>query len=105
MTSDERLAVQRVVVEQLQRDAQEHPTLLIDTLLSGDGWHLVHGVLMHQETAARVRADTLRSLLQSLMKEHMPQPAAPPPPPMPPPSPPLYPYPGQPAPSVPRPEE
>jgi len=103
MTPDERLAMQTIVVEQLQRDAQEHPTLLIETLLSGDGWRLVHRTLESQEAYARGRADTLRHLLQTLIAERMPQAQAQAPP-MTAPSAPLYPYPGQPAPSVPRPE-
>jgi hypothetical protein len=80
MTAEERLAIQTVVVEQLQRDAQEHPTLLVDTLLDGDGWGLIHRVLSQQEAYARGRADTLRRLLQTLLTERMPPPSAGPPP-------------------------
>jgi hypothetical protein len=79
MTREELLAIQTVVVEQLQRDAQEHPTLLVDTLLDGDGWGLIHRALsqqeafaLQQEAFARGRADTLRRLLQTLLTERMP---------------------------------
>jgi len=87
MTTDEKLAVQTVVVEFLQSAAQDQKTLLLDVLLSGDGHSLVHHVLSTQAAYAQRRADTLNHLLRSLQAEHPIAPAAPPPmpgqPPMP----------------------
>jgi hypothetical protein len=63
MTPEEKVAVQQLVVEQLQADAERHPTLLLDTLLSGDGAALVVSILAQQEAQARHRATILGRLL------------------------------------------
>jgi hypothetical protein len=69
MTTEERLAIQTVLVEQLQAEAREHPTLLVDALLAGDGWALVYRVMSQQEAHARQRAETLRHLLGAMAAE------------------------------------
>jgi len=74
--------MQGEVVRALQAASQDAPTLLIDTLLSGDGYQLVHHVLSQQEAAARQRADGLAELLRLLVAAATPvEPPAPPPPP------------------------
>lgn len=85
MSPDEKLAVQTVVMEFLQGNAQERPTLLCDVLLSGDGMALVHQVLSSQAAYAQRRADTLNHLLRAIVAEHPPvAPQAPAEPPLPP---------------------
>jgi len=63
MTQDEKVAIQTLIVERLQADAERHPTLLIDTLLSGDGVALVHSIVAQEEALARNRAAILGRLL------------------------------------------
>jgi len=86
MSPEERVAIQTVVVETLQAESQRVPTLLIDTLLSGDGYQLVHQILAQQAAAARQRADTLGELLRRMTAAATPAepPAAEPPSPPPP---------------------
>jgi len=73
MSPDEKLAVQTVVVEYLQSaTTEERKTLLLDVLLSGDGYSLVHHVLSQQAAYAQRRADTLNHLLRALQAEHPP---------------------------------
>lgn len=69
MSPEERMALQGVVVEYLQSRAQEQPTLLVDTLLSGDGYSLLYQVLSKLSLEARQRAGALGHLLQLLMTE------------------------------------
>jgi len=63
MSPEEKIAIQQLVVEQLQADAERHPTLLLDTLLSGDGVSLVVSIIAQQEALARGRAAILGRLL------------------------------------------
>jgi len=81
MSPDEKLAAQTVVMEYLQATAAEHPTLLLDVLLSGDGQTLVHHVLSHQAAYAQRRAETLAYLIQQIQAERAAPPAAEPGPP------------------------
>jgi hypothetical protein len=69
MTTDEKLAVQTVVVEFLQTAAQDQKTLLLDVLLGGTGHPFVHHVLSTQAAYAQRRADTLNYLLRELAKD------------------------------------
>lgn len=82
MSPDEKLAIQTTIVQFLERASKDHPTLLVDTLLSGDGWNLVHAVLAREEAYARGRAQTMHALLGAILQDRTP-PAAPPPPPSP----------------------
>jgi hypothetical protein len=91
LTPDDKATVQQIVVKFLERESENHPTLLLDTLLSGDGWQLVHTVLSQQEAYSRQMADTLRRLLNGMLPDRMPPQQAPP-----------GPYPMPPAPGVPR---
>jgi len=97
MNPDERLAVQRVVMDWLQQDATENPTRLIDILLSGDGWQFVHHVVSTRAAYARGNAEAMDHLLRVLNTERLPPPA--PAQPTPPPAPPTY---MPPTPGVPR---
>jgi hypothetical protein len=72
MSPDEKLAVQTVVMEYLQASTADHPTLLFDVLLSGDGHTLVHHVLSTQAAYAQRRADTLNHLLRAITIERPP---------------------------------
>jgi hypothetical protein len=63
MTVEEKVAIQNLVLQHLQGDAERHPTLLLDALLSGDGIALVHSIVAQEETQARQRAQILTRLL------------------------------------------
>lgn len=77
MSPDERLAVQRVVMDWLQADAAENPTRLIDVLLSGDGCNLVHHVLSTRAQQARETSRAMDYLLQAMVTDGKPVPAPP----------------------------
>jgi hypothetical protein len=66
---NEKLAVQTVLMEELNRRMAEEPTLLIDTLMAGQGGTFVLQTLTQQAGAARRRADTLSHLINGLMGE------------------------------------
>ena len=63
MTVEEKVAIQTLVVQRLQGDAERHPTLLLDALLSGYGIALVHSIVAQEEAQARQRAAILARLL------------------------------------------
>jgi hypothetical protein len=86
MSPEERVAIQTVVMHVLGAEKERVPTLLIDTLLNGDGYQLVHQILAQQAAAARQQADTLSELLRRMTASATPaepppaEPAAPAPP-------------------------
>ena len=86
MTSEEKVLIQAEVVQFLQSTAEEQKTLLLDVLLSGDGYSLVYQVLSTQAAYAQQRADALNYLLRAMSAEHplqAPQAPAEPPQPVP----------------------
>jgi hypothetical protein len=72
LTPDDKGTIQTIVVKFLERESENHPTLLLDTLLSGDGWALVHTILQQQEAYSRQMADTLRRLLTGVLNDRIP---------------------------------
>jgi len=72
MTVDDKLAVQAELVAALTANQQQHPTLLLDTLLAGDGVNLVQRILASLEITARQRAERLGGLLRLVRAELQP---------------------------------
>ena len=69
MNKDEKLAVQKILIETFQALEREQPTLLLDTLMNGTGASLVAHALGSQEAYSRKRADTLKYLLKVVQQE------------------------------------
>jgi len=79
MTPEQKLQVQALIVQHLQAAAEEHPTMLVDVLLSGDGFNFLNRFLQTEEFAARQRAQALNSLLQAVRQLAPPNTYQPPP--------------------------
>src|SRR5262245_31063883 len=79
MTPEQKLQIQALIVQHLQAAAEEHPTMLVDVLLSGDGFNFLNRFLQTEEFAARSRAQALNTLLQAVRQLAPPNTYQPPP--------------------------
>ena len=80
MTPDQKLQLQGFIVQHLQASAEDHPTMLVDVLLSGDGYNFLNRLLQTAEFAARQQAQALNNLLQAVRGIAPPNTYQPPPP-------------------------
>lgn len=66
MTTEEKQAITAVLLDEIAAQQQQNPTLLIDALLSGQGYQLVHLVLQRNLAIATGRTQALTQLLRAL---------------------------------------
>ena len=66
MTTEEKQAITAVLLDEIASQQQQNPTLLIDALLSGQGYQLVHMVLQRNLAIATGRGQALTQLLRAL---------------------------------------
>lgn len=66
MTVEERKALQTVLIDEMQARIQEKPTMLIDALLAGNGFTLMHFILTQRLGQTQNATRMLTQLLQAL---------------------------------------
>lgn len=66
MSPEQKFEIQKIIVAELAAKAQEQPNLLIDVLLSGQGYQFVYQVLAMANTKARAVVDGTDHLMVAL---------------------------------------
>jgi len=66
MTVEEKTAVQTVILNEIAQQRESNPTLLLDVLLSGQGYQFIHMVIAKQHGQAQNLAAMTDRLLKSL---------------------------------------
>jgi hypothetical protein len=78
VTPEEKLAIQATIMDDFQAHAEKHPTLLIDVLLSGQGFAFVHQVLERRLAQAGQTTQVIGTLLRALDSRPVMEPPKPP---------------------------
>lgn len=66
MTLEEKQAIQTLVIDEIAQRSQEQPTLLIDALLTGQGWALVQQMLGRRLARANQESGLMTHLLKAM---------------------------------------
>ena len=66
MTLEEKKAIQTIIIDEIAQQSQAAPTLLIDALLTGQGYQFVHHVLSRRLGMATQLSQMTTHLLKAM---------------------------------------